>query len=211
MKAPTAAHRIADLNNTLEGIYDDYRTIALNHKYNGERLTKTTQSNRILEIIIAVGASGSGIAGLALWKTDYGQFAWGGISAAAIFVSIIKPILNLGHDIEEYSQLWAEYSTLFARCRNVIRSIEGARSRIAETGSLPDDIVQEVQNIRTKMVELAPRGDQKPDRRRVDALQAEVNAEIPPATLWVPRCDGGAHLRSRHCHWRLLAFDHAGR
>jgi len=186
MKVPDANRRIADLNRTLEGIYDDYRTLLLNVKYNGERLRTATRKNRILEFIIAVGASGSGIAGFALWKTDSGQYAWGAISGAAILVSIIKPILNLGHDIEENSQLWAEYATLFARCRNVIRSIEGARSRIAQTGDLPENVQEEVRSIRAKMVELAPRGDQKPSRRRVEALQAEVNAEIPPATLWVP-------------------------
>src|SRR6266853_4669866 len=100
MKAPNAG--IADLNRTLDGIYDDYRTVSLNAKYNGECLSHAIRFNRMLEIIIAVGASGSGIAGLALWKSDYGQFAWGGISVAAILVSIIKPILNLGQDIEGY-------------------------------------------------------------------------------------------------------------
>ena len=115
-------NRIADLNRTLEGIYDDYRTILLNAKYNGERLRKVEEWNRILEFVIAIGASGSGIAGFTLWKTDYGQYAWGTISAAAIIVSVAKPILNFGYDIEEHSQLWAEYSTLTARCRNVASS-----------------------------------------------------------------------------------------
>jgi hypothetical protein len=183
MKASNAD--IADLNRTLEGIYDDYRTISLNAKYNGERLSQAIRTNRVLEIIIAVGASGSGITGLTLWKSDYGQLAWGAISLAAIFVSIVKPILNLGQDIEGYSKLWAEYSTLFARFRNVVRSIESTRSRIAETGNLPQNIVDEVLHIRAKMVELAPRGDQKPNRHWVEALQTQVNAEIPPATLWV--------------------------
>ena len=157
----------------------------LNAKYNGERLSRAIRTNRILEIIIAVGASGSGIAGLTLWRSDYGQLAWGIISIAAIFVSIIKPILNLGNYIEEYSKLWAEYSTLFARFRNVVRGVESMRSRIAETGNLPQNLADEVLHIRAKMVELAPRGDQKPDRDRVEALQAQVNSDIPPATLWV--------------------------
>lgn len=181
----TSIAEIADLNRTLEGVYDDYRTISLNAKYNGERLSEATRNNRILEIIIAVGASGSGIAGLALWKSDYGQLAWGAISLAAILVSIVKPILNLGQDIEEYSKLWVEYSTLFARFRNVIRAIESQRSRIAETGNLPQNIIDQVLDIPAKMVELAPRGDQRPNRRKVEALQARVNEEIPPATLWV--------------------------
>jgi hypothetical protein len=186
MNSNDAGRRIGDLNSTLEGIYDDYRTISLNKKYNGEQLATALSHNRISEIIIAVGASGSGIAGLTLWKSDYGQYAWGLISFLAILVSILKPILNFGQRIEEYSKLWAEYSTLFARCRNLIQNIQGTRLRIAETGELPERMINDVQNIRSKMVELAPGGDQKPDRRRVEALQNEVNAEIPPATLWVP-------------------------
>lgn len=185
MNAPDAERRIADLNSTLEGIYDDYRTISLNTKYNGERLAQVTWWNRAFEVMVAVGASGSGVAGLALWKSEHGQLAWGAISAAAILVSIVKPILNFGSRIEEYSKLWAEYSTLYARFRNAIRHIEGARNRIADSGSLPQSIVDEVQNIRTKMVELASKGDQNPKRKRLEVLQAEVNAEIPSATLWV--------------------------
>jgi hypothetical protein len=185
MKGPTQNHRIADLNRTLEGIYDDYRTILLNAKYNGVRLKGATRWNRCLEILIAVGASGSGIAGLTLWKSDYGQYAWAAISSLAILVSIIKPIWNLGRSIEEHSQLWADYATLSARYRNAIRQIEGARDQIAVSGTLPQKLVEEIEAIRAKMVELAPRGDQHPSRRLVDDLQAQVNAEVPPATLWV--------------------------
>ncbi|HEV8679726.1 MAG TPA: hypothetical protein VGQ90_10155 [Stellaceae bacterium] len=180
-----AGHQIADLNRTLEGIYDDYRTILLNAKYNGERLRRVRRLNRILEFVIVIGASGSGIAGFTLWKTDYGQYAWGTISAAAIIVTILKPILDLDHDIEEHSQLWAEYSTLNARCRNIVRTIDSTRSMLANAGELPKALADEVQDIRTKLVELAPRGDQNPSETRLEALQAQVNAEIPPATLWI--------------------------
>jgi hypothetical protein len=183
MKARNAD--IADLNRTLEGIYDDYRNVSLNAKYNGECLSRAIRANRVLEIVIAVGASGSGVAGLTLWKSDYGQLAWGAISVAAILVSIIKPILNIGHDIEKYSNLCAEYSTLFARFRNVVRSVESMRSRIADAGNLPQNVTDEVLHIRNKMVELAPRDDQRPNRDRMEALQAQVNVDIPPATLWV--------------------------
>lgn len=150
-------HRIDDLNRMLEGIYDDYRTILLNTKYNGVRLQTSTYWNRLLEIIVGV----------------------------AILVSLIKPIWNLGRSIEEYSKLWAEYATLSARFRNAIRAIEGARNQIAESGELPQKVVEEIEAIRTKMVELAPRGDQHPSPRRVRALQAQVNIEVPAATLWV--------------------------
>lgn len=138
-----------------------------------------------MEIVIAVGASGSGIAGLTLWKSDYGQYAWGAISGLAILVSIIKPIWNLGRSIEEHSQLWAEYATLSVRYRNAIRQIEGGRDQIAASGALPQKLVEDIEAMRAKMVELAPRGDQHPSRRLVEALQAQVNAEVPPATLWV--------------------------
>lgn len=185
MKAPPQDRRIADLNRTLEGIYDDYRTILLNAKYNGVRLQKATRWNRCLEIVIAVGASGSGVAGLTLWKSDYGQYAWGAVSALAIFVSIIKPIWNLGRSIEDYSQLWAEYATLSVRYRNAIRQIEGARDQIASSGALPQKLIEDIDAMRTKMVELAPRGDQHPLRHLAEALQAQVNTEVPPATLWV--------------------------
>jgi hypothetical protein len=191
MKAPPQNHRIADLNRTLEGIYDDYRTVLLNSKYNGIRLQRAIRWNRGLEVLIAVGASGSGIAGLTLWKSDYGQYGWGAISVSAILVSIIKPIWNLGREIEEYSQLWAEYATLSARYRNAIRQIEGARDQIAASGTLPQKLVEEIDAIRAKMVELAPRGDQHPSRRLVDDLQSQINAEVPPAALWVAPTEEG--------------------
>jgi hypothetical protein len=66
-----------------------------------------------------------------------------------------------------------------------IRQIEGGRDQIAASGALPQKLVEDIEAMRAKMVELAPRGDQHPSRRLVEALQAQVNTEVPPATLWV--------------------------
>jgi hypothetical protein len=58
-------------------IHNEYRTALLNRKYYGARLERYRTINRWFEIAIALGATtGTGIAGLAIWKQGYGTAAW---------------------------------------------------------------------------------------------------------------------------------------
>src|SRR5438045_3793159 len=84
----------------LKIIHGEYRTFLLNKKYYGYHLGRYQRINRTMEILIAVGATGSGIAGLAVWQAGVGASVWAVISALSIILSTIKPILDIPKQIE---------------------------------------------------------------------------------------------------------------
>src|SRR6516165_3660759 len=152
--------QLADLNRSIDGIYQNLVEVQARYRWSAQLLRKSTRANRILEIIIAVGASGSGVAGLALWKSDIGQYIWGCIAGASILVSVVKPILNPASTIEKYSKVSSDYATLSARCDNLLQNIKDSMSQIIFGANLPDNLKEELVQIRSTIVELAPQVEQ---------------------------------------------------
>jgi hypothetical protein len=104
----------------LRYIYDSYRTALLNRKYYGYRLTRYQSFNSAMDIAIAIGATGSGgVAGLAVWGTITGQYAWLWISGVATIVGVIKPILQLGVKIENYTKLFTGHGSIYLELKAV--------------------------------------------------------------------------------------------
>jgi hypothetical protein len=164
----------------LRYIYDSYRTALLNRKYYGYRLTRYQSFNSAMDIAIAVGATGSGgIAGLAIWGTITGQYAWLWISGVATIVGVVKPILQLGIKIENYTKLFTGHGSVYLELKAVVEDIEVSRS-------IPPKIVEQYENIRKRIAELGGLDDPKPDKKLIKELQSQVNDEIPPDILWSP-------------------------
>jgi hypothetical protein len=78
----------------LKIIHSQYRTALLNKKYYGSRLEKFKSRNFWLEVFIAIGAAGTGIAGLTTWKTGYGITVWAAFSGIFVVLATIKPFLG---------------------------------------------------------------------------------------------------------------------
>ena len=110
-----------DQHAFINQIYDEYRTALLNKKYYSVRLAKMKRCNFVMEFLIAAGATGSGVAGLAVWKTDYGALAWATLSGASILLAIAKPLLKLADKIENYGKLYGEYARAFQNLDFLVR------------------------------------------------------------------------------------------
>src|ERR1700683_3180401 len=109
----------------LKAIHDEFRSAALNAKYFGYRLDRYQLGNKVLEIVIALGATtGTGIAGFAIWKNGAGTTAWGIISGASIILAAVKPIIDLPKQIERYSKLASSYATIFKTYRGMEQDFE---------------------------------------------------------------------------------------
>jgi hypothetical protein len=96
-------------------LHDDYRTAILNKCYYGHKLSFFSRVNVGFEILIAMGATGStgaGIANLTIWTGPPGILAWAAVSGTAVVLSTLKPIINIGKQIERCGKLWGEYSRL---------------------------------------------------------------------------------------------------
>jgi hypothetical protein len=133
-----------------------------------------------MEIAIAIGATGSGgIAGLAIWGTISGQYAWLWISGLATVLGVVKPILQIGTRIENYTKLYTGHSSIYLELKSVVEDIEVSRS-------IPPRLAEQYEAIRKRIIELGGLDDPHPNKRVIKALQDHVNLEIPPDSLWAP-------------------------
>jgi hypothetical protein len=159
--------------------YDEYRTLLLNKKYYGNRLEQFKKYNMIMECAIAVGATGSGVAGFAVWQTQVGGYAWAIISAISILLATVKPFLRFTDRIENYGKLFGEYTRASLGMKILVEDLQVRKTILEED-------LKVFSQIRSRMAELATLEDPKPDPEVVRSLQQEVNAEIVIARLWVP-------------------------
>lgn len=164
----------------LRYIYNSYRTALLNRKYYGRRLLIHQRYNFLMEVAIAVGATGSaGVASLAIWGTLTGQYAWLVISGLATVLGVVKPILQTSAKIENYSKLYVGHGGIYLDLKAIVEDIEVSRS-------IPPSILQQYADLRKKTNDLRGLDDPRPSITTIKRLQTEVNEEIPPESLWFP-------------------------
>lgn len=133
-------------------IYDTLRTTLLNKKYYGRRLSDYKRYNFLFELLIALGATGSGIAGFALWQTSAGTIVWGVISGLSAIFAIAKPPLKMTEQIETYAKLYGEYTSAFEKMKVLVEDLQIERLISA-------DLIKTFGELRTRSTELAGLGD----------------------------------------------------
>ena len=168
------------LRSSLTNIYDAYRTALLNRQYYGHRLTYTRRLSFWFDILIAIGATGSGgVAGLAIWGTITGQYIWLWISGVATVFSVVKPTLQFSQSIENYTKLYAGHTNIYLTLKEIVEEVNTARR-------ISSDSIRKYRASRQLNRELGGYDDPKPDKALVERLQRQVNKEIPPEILWMP-------------------------
>ncbi len=172
---------VDQLNTQLKFIYDNYRTALLNRKFYGEMLSRYQRYNYWMEIGIAIGATGSaGVGGLAIWGTELGKIGWIVISSASVMLGVIKPIMQMGKQIEKYTKLYTGHANIFLELKAMVEEIEVSRN-------ISRKVEDRYASIGRLIRELGGLEDPKQSRRLILNLQGEVNHEIPAERLWVPR------------------------
>ncbi|MBR0798602.1 hypothetical protein JQ615_24745 [Bradyrhizobium jicamae] len=176
---PAAQPNLASMRSQLRFIYDSYRTALFNRKYYASRLSQYSNYNFWLEVTVAAGATGGGIASFAIWKSAPGQYAWLAISGLATVLGVMKPFLKFGEKIERYSKLFAGHGGAFWQLKSIVESIEVQQA-------VPPKIIEQYEVIKKKLEDLDAADDPQPDPTTLVRLQAEVNKEIPAQQLWMP-------------------------
>ncbi|MBY5413647.1 hypothetical protein HFO98_35935 [Rhizobium leguminosarum] len=106
--APVSVDALAEIYNLL-------CRSAMNKEYYGRYLASTQKINSILEILIAVGATGSGISALTIWAVKpYGPWIWGGLTAVSAMLAVAKPIIQLNKRIERLTKLYVGHADNYA-------------------------------------------------------------------------------------------------
>jgi len=182
---------VVDPNNSigpLKNIHREFRTALLNKKYYGCRLDWYQTVNRWFEIIIALGATGAGVAGLAIWKTGAGVTAWAIISGASVVLSTVKPIIDLPKQIERYSKLSGAYAKIYESFRVMEQEFDESGLTAAH--------LEKFKQLRSQLVDLAADDDPNPKMTLIKRFEADVNREIPVSSLWMPTVPVGGNKKA---------------
>lgn len=161
-------------------VYDTTKTALLNKLYYGYQLARFRRYNFWMEIVIAIGAASSGIAGLALWKTESGQYVWGAFSALSVVLATIKPSLKFAEKVENYAKLYGQYTDAYIKMSVHLQDIQ-----LEQT--VTNERIKAFGDLRVQAAELESLGDPVRDNVLIEKLTAEVNRTIPIEDLWVPR------------------------
>jgi hypothetical protein len=152
---------IGSFRAQLRYVYNSYRTALLNRKYYGERLTTYQRYNYAMELSIAIGATSSGgVAGLAVWGSITGQYAWLIISGIATILSVAKPALHLSRNIERYTRLYTGHGNIYLELKSIVEDIEISRS-------LSPSMAKRYNSIKRSIAELGGLDDPRQDKNLI--------------------------------------------
>lgn len=169
-----------DIRARVKAINDLYRSALMNKKYYEGRLSSYQRSNKMFEILLAVGTS-TAVAGWGVWKvTNVGAVVWAALAGAAALAAVIKPILQLGREVERYSKLHFGYCSLFY-------DLDAMTFELRHSQVLPETAWSAFLQIRKRNNDLGLHDELKPKRTLLKKCQAEVLIEIPAGSLWLPK------------------------
>lgn len=160
-------------------MWDDARTARLSDLYYGERLAVLTRVSRWTDMLIAIAASGSGVAGWAVWQFETGKIAWGVIAAIAAILAIAKPLMNLNTQISAFTKQQQIY-------RGALSSLEFLVFDIQQAEMVKSEHRTRYQRIRDKLMQAESADESTQSEKLREKLQQKVLIEMPARSLWVP-------------------------
>jgi hypothetical protein len=163
----------------VELLWDNARTARLSELDYGERLDRLSRWNIIFELLVAIGASGSGIAGWAVWQDKIGAVVWASIAGLAAVIAIAKPLLALDRRIRHATRQQQLY-------RGILSSLENLAFDIQQAGTLSAENRRRYQRARENLRQAEDADDPAQNLRQLEQLQKRVDKEMPAHSLWVP-------------------------
>lgn len=164
----------------LRRIYDNYRTAWMSRDYYACRLHYFRRCNQWYEIVLAVGASGSGLSGWYVWQTRAGVVVWAVIAGASALLAILKPILQIPKQVERYSKLYAGYCTLTYDYEKLVDEIKA-------TGGLTPEMRELREKSEERFKALSEDDDPKPSEKLLRQCQEGVRRRVEKFDDWCPK------------------------
>jgi hypothetical protein len=166
----------------VRALWDDARTARLSELYYGARLDRLTKLNLISELLVAIGTSGSGISGWAVWHYGYGEPVWALVTGLAAVIAIARPLVGFERRVKDASQLQQLY-------RTVLGNLENLAFDIQQAGALLPEHRQRYQRAREELRLARDADDPAQNERKIKPLERRVIQEMPAHALWLPLSD----------------------
>lgn len=161
-------------------VYDFQRTVCLNIKYYGRRLRRVERQNFWIEVVIAVTAPGSAVAGVWFADLPEGQLAWKILTGIAAVFAVVKPFLKLPSKIKRYEHVLSGYRSLLSDVEELLHQIKPD----AEYSKASRKLFDSAWKKKRALLQNTP--EPTSDRRLIEQCMSEVNEEIPSDALYIP-------------------------
>jgi hypothetical protein len=166
------------LLRSLDHEYRLYRESRINQKYYAHRLVVYSRYNFAYEVALAIGGSGA-IATWAIWKSGTWHSVWAVIIGFVAVLAALKPLLQLGKQIERYSQRHAEWNTHYLELKDLVEAIQTART-------IDSEMLNSFEAARARQKKIRTADDPGISKRLMNRFTAEAEAEIAEENLWRP-------------------------
>ena len=165
----------------------------MNKEYYGVKLARSQLVSSWMDILIAIGATGSGLSALTIWNTEWGKpvwtTLWAVLSLVAAVLALAKPIVQFNKRIERFSRLFAGHSDIYT-------SLLVLSSRIKRKGTITDEMSSTFETAEIRFMELSKEDDPSPSRRLLDRCQQTICSRHPAEKAWYPSTDTAATTSS---------------
>ncbi len=149
-------------------VYDLLRDTRFNAAYYVEKLARAQRSQRWYEILLAVMAPGSAIAGFTVWKTDWGSVLWTVLASIVALLAVAKPFLKMSESVQTYESSATEY-------RSISSELDSLRSEIAQDRAYGAQHREWLRHIRLRVTRAA---DSEPIEPPDNSLRAQLYERI---------------------------------
>ena len=161
-------------------VYDLLRTARLNVKYYSGKLYKVERNILLMDILLAITAPSSSVAGLWFWEDPIGKKTWQYLGAIAAFVAIIKPLLGLPKKLKEYEELRSGY-------RALEHDLYEIKEMIVHKGKYDKQLQDDYSKaLKRKGVLVTKEPDNREDKKLKSKCVEQVNRELPVDLFYVP-------------------------
>jgi hypothetical protein len=147
-----------------------YRAAKLSQMYYGVKLARWRTIHTWMDVAIAVGTTGSGVASLAIWQGFAGQYVWLFISGIATVLATIKPGIDVAGRIDRYSNLQSSLGAICVEFEDLISEINRSLTISSKSRAKYSEVRKRMRQLKGLEVPL-------PDANLVRQLQVEVDAE----------------------------------
>ena len=162
-------------------VYDLFRTARLNVKYYTGRLLFWERVNLISEIIMAISAPSSAIAGLWFLETPIGALAWKYFGVLTAFISLVKPMLKLTKKIKNLEEIVSGY-------KGLEHDLHEITIMINQKKQYDSTLQKEFQNaLKRKGVLVKKEPEHWIDKKFKKTCESEVLTELPVSSFFIPK------------------------
>lgn len=171
---------MSTIDNPVWSVYDALRSAKLNCRYVSCRLQRAERWNTSLEILLAVSAPASAVAGLWFWDEPGGAVAWRVLASIAAVVAVVKPFLKLNEKIKQMEVSLAGYTMLTHDLEEIRQAIFQEKRYGTHHLALLKKAIQREGALKITRFEA------REDEKVIAKCQQEVNKELPVQSFFIP-------------------------